>query len=63
MLDSSDLSSSDSDTIDLVAKIIKANLGEDITKIKVKVIQSSKKYKTIKKLKIKKLVKLIYKNA
>ncbi|KIM11778.1 MAG: hypothetical protein KU38_06315 [Sulfurovum sp. FS08-3] len=63
MLDSSDLNSSDSDTIDLVAKIIKANLSEDVDRLKIKVVQSTKKYQTIKKLKIKKLVKLIYKNA
>ncbi len=63
MLDSSDLSSSDSDTIDLVGKIIKANLSEDVDRLKIKVVQSTKKYQTIKKLKIKKIVKLIYKNT
>jgi len=63
MLDSSDLDSSDSDTLDLVGKIIKANLSEDVDRLKIKVVQSTKKYQTIKKLKIKKLVKLIYKNT
>ncbi len=63
MLNSSDLDSSDSDTLDLVGKIIKANLSEDVDRLKIKVVQSTKKYQTIKKLKIKKLAKLIYKNT
>jgi len=62
VLDSSDLNSSDSDTIDLVSEIIKANLASDIDTLKLKVVVASKSYKKHKKHKIKKLVKYIYKN-
>ena len=50
VLDSSDLNSSDEDTINLVAQIIQANLDADTDTLKSKVILASKEYKNITKM-------------
>jgi len=63
VIEDSDLNSSDSQSIDFVANIIKANLSADIQSLKIKTLQATHEYKKIKSQKIKKLVKLIYKNT